>query len=152
MKNFYNQLYTSQHQPSAERFSNFSDYESLPKLDNEKQNLCEGLITTEECLAALKTFQHNKTPGKDVVTAEFYLCFWNDISGPFIGLPQSWCPTRRASHLSEARNHLLDPNKEKKTPYCLKTGALATKCIATRLEKVLPHLIESDQTGYIDSW
>ena len=26
---------------------------------------------------------------------------------------------------------------------------LATKCIATRLEKVLPHLIESDQTGYI---
>ena len=26
---------------------------------------------------------------------------------------------------------------------------LATKCIVTRLEKVLPHLIERDQTGYI---
>ena len=26
---------------------------------------------------------------------------------------------------------------------------LATKCIARRLEKVLPHLIERDQTGYI---
>ena len=26
---------------------------------------------------------------------------------------------------------------------------LATKCIARRFEKVLPHLIESDQTGYI---
>ena len=26
---------------------------------------------------------------------------------------------------------------------------LATKCIATRLKKVLPHLIKSDQTGYI---
>ena len=37
MKNFYNQLYTSQNQPPAERFSNFSDYESLPKLDNEKE-------------------------------------------------------------------------------------------------------------------
>ena len=85
MKNFYNQLYTSQNQPSAERFSNFSDYESLPKLGNEKQNLCEGLITAEECLAALKTFQHNKTPGTDGLTAEFYLCFWNDISGPLIG-------------------------------------------------------------------
>ena len=57
MKNFYNQLYTSHNQPSAERFSIFSDYESLPKLDNEKQNLCEGPITAEECLAALKTFQ-----------------------------------------------------------------------------------------------
>ena len=85
MKNFYNQLYTSQNQPSAERFSNFSDYESLPKLDNEKQNLCKGPITAEECLAALKTFQHNKTPGKDGLTAEFYPRFWNDISGPLIG-------------------------------------------------------------------
>jgi len=65
MKKFYNQLYTSQNQPSAERFSNFSDYESLPKLDNEKQNLCEGPITAEECLAALKTFQHSKTLGTD---------------------------------------------------------------------------------------
>ena len=75
MKNFYSQLYISQNQPSAERFSNFSDYESLPKLDNEKQNLCEGPITAEECPAALKTFQHNKTPGTDGLTAEFYLCF-----------------------------------------------------------------------------
>ena len=122
MKNFYNQLYTSQNQPSAERFSNFSDYESLPKLDNEKQNLCEGPITAEECLAALKTFQHNKTPGTDGLTAEFYLCFWNDISGPLIG-----CLNHGAllGELSEARNHLLDPKKEKKIPYCLKTGALS---------------------------
>ena len=57
MKNFYNQLYTSQNQVSAERFSTFFDCESLPKLNNIKQDLCEGLITTEECLAALKTFQ-----------------------------------------------------------------------------------------------
>ena len=85
MKNFYNQLYTSQNQPSAERFSNFSNYESLPKLDNEKQNLCEGPITAEECLAALKTCQYNKTPDTDGLTAEFYLRFWNDISGPLIG-------------------------------------------------------------------
>ena len=34
-----------------------SPTEFLPKLDNEKQNLCEGPITAEECLAALKTFQ-----------------------------------------------------------------------------------------------
>ena len=32
-------------------------------LDSTKQDLCEGLITAEECLAALKTFQPNKTPG-----------------------------------------------------------------------------------------
>jgi len=35
------------------------------KLDNEKQNLCEGPITAEECLAVLKSFQQNKTLGTD---------------------------------------------------------------------------------------
>ena len=70
MKNFYNQLYTSQSQLSAECFSTFFDCESLPKLDSTKQDLCEGLITAEECLAALKTFQPNKTPGTDGLTAE----------------------------------------------------------------------------------
>ena len=79
MKNFYNPLYTSQNQLSAERFSTFFDCESLLKLDNIKQDLCEGLTTTEECLAAL-----NKTPGTDGLTSEFYLRFWTDISGPLI--------------------------------------------------------------------
>ena len=61
MKNFYNQLYSSQNQPSTTCSSTFFEHESLrAKLDNEKQSLCEGPITAEECLAALKTFQHKK--------------------------------------------------------------------------------------------
>lgn len=75
MKNLYNQVYTSENQLSAERFATIFDCESLPKLDNIKQDLCEGLITAEECLAALKTFQRNKTPGTDRLTTEFYLRF-----------------------------------------------------------------------------
>ena len=64
MKNFYNQLYSSQNQPSATCYSTFLEHDSLlAKLDNEKQSLYEGPITAEECLAALKSFQHNKTPG-----------------------------------------------------------------------------------------
>ena len=82
MKNFDNQLYTSQSQLSAERFSAFFDCESLPKLDSTKQDLCEGPITAEECLAALKTFEPNKTPGTDGLTAA--VRFWTDISGPLI--------------------------------------------------------------------
>ena len=108
MKNFYNQLYTSQNQLSAERFSTFFDCESLPKHDNIKQDLCEGLITTEECLAALKTFQLNKTPGTDGLTAEFLdRYFWS-----FDRLPQSRCLARRTFYLSETRNYLFNPQKE----------------------------------------
>ena len=84
MKNCYDQLYSSQNQPST-TCSTFLEHESLlGKLDNEKQSPCEGPITAEECLAALKTFQHNKTPGTDGLSAEFYLRLWNDISGPLI--------------------------------------------------------------------
>ena len=107
MKSFYNQLYTSQSQLSAERFSTFFDCESLPKLDSTKQDLCEGLITAEECLAALKTCQPNKNPGTDGLTAEFYLRFWL-----FDRLPQSQRLTRKTFYLSETRNYLLYPKKE----------------------------------------
>ena len=47
-------------------------------------SLCEGSITEAECLSALKAFQRNKIPGTDGLTAEFYLCFWNEISCPLI--------------------------------------------------------------------
>jgi len=147
MKYFYNQLYTSPNQPSAERFSNFSDYESLPKLDNEKQNLCEGPLTAEECRAALKTFQHNKTPGTDGLTAKFYLCFWKDIFGPLIGCLNHGALLGKLSISQRQVIISLIPKKKKKDPLLLINWRpisllntdykLAIKCIATRLEKVI---------------
>ena len=74
--NFYNQLYSSQNQPSVTCSSTFLQHESLlVKLDDEKQSLCEGTITAEECLTALKTFQHNKTPGTVVYWFSFIFAF-----------------------------------------------------------------------------
>ncbi|KAL9976368.1 hypothetical protein ACROYT_G013663 [Oculina patagonica] len=81
IKSFYKQLYTSQKQLAPADSLSFCEYQSLPRLDDEKQSLCEGLITAEECLAALKTFQHNKSPGR---VPEFYLCYWKELSGPLI--------------------------------------------------------------------
>ena len=83
MKNVYNQLYTFTPIAVADPLSS-CEYESLPRLDDQKQSLCEGLITAEECLAALKTFQHNKSSGTDSLSAEFYLRFWKELSGPLI--------------------------------------------------------------------
>ena len=74
--NFYNQLYSSQNQPSTTCPLTFLEHKSLlAKLDNEKQSLCEGTITAEECLTALKTFQHNKTPGTVVYWFSFIFAF-----------------------------------------------------------------------------
>ena len=158
MKNFYNQLYTSQSQLSTNRFSAFFDCESLPKLDSTKQDLCEGLITAEECLAALNTFQPKKTPGADGLTAEFYLRFWTDVSGPFIDCFNHSALLRELS-ISQRQGIISLIPKKNKDPLLLKNWRpisllntdynLATKCIAKRLEKVLSYLIDGDQTGYI---
>ena len=42
--------------------------------------MCEGLLTKDECLQALKNTEANKTPGSDGIPAEFYKVFWNDLS------------------------------------------------------------------------
>ena len=86
METFYKTLYTSQ--ISDETFedscSPFLNPDNIPKLNEEQQKTCEGLITAEECLSALKMFVKNKIPGADGLTAEFYLCFWEYVAGPLI--------------------------------------------------------------------
>lgn len=82
MENFKKTLYSSQisedtFNTSAPHFINCNNIE---RLDGEYQETCEGLITEEECLSALKQFSKNKTPGSDGLTAEFYLCVWDYVA------------------------------------------------------------------------
>jgi len=97
----------------------------LAKLDNEKKILCEGPITAEECLATLKTFQHSKTPGTDGLSPEFYLYFWNDISGPLINSLNYSAFVGELSISQRQGIISLMPKKKTKTLYCLKIGALS---------------------------
>ncbi len=48
-------------------------------LQKEEVELCEGLVTEEECLKSLKNMDNGKSPGSDGFTAEFYKFFWLDI-------------------------------------------------------------------------
>ena len=149
MRIFYEQLYSSQgHVPAG--LSKFLNFESSPRLDNTKQSLCEGPITEEECLSALKSFQRNKTPGTDGLSAEF--------SNPLIDCLNHGTLLEELS-ISQRQGIISLIPKKNKDPLLLKNWRpisllntdykLATKCIAKRLEKVLPHLIGRDQTGYI---
>ena len=49
-------------------------------LTPEDKEKCEGLLTKEECLQALKDMSLNKTPGSDGLPVEFYKVFWGDVS------------------------------------------------------------------------
>ena len=48
----------------------------VPYLAEEKRNICEGILRYDGCFNVLQTFQKNKSPVNDGLTAEFYLAFW----------------------------------------------------------------------------
>ena len=48
----------------------------VPYLAEEKRNVCEGILRYDECFNVLQTFQKNKSPVNDSLTAEFCLAFW----------------------------------------------------------------------------
>ena len=59
--------------------SDLFNLENIDPLDGNEKIQCEGMISEEECLTALKEFQNNKTPGTDGFSAEFFKFFWNDL-------------------------------------------------------------------------
>ena len=53
------------------------------KLNTEQSQSLEGLLTLKEILITLKNMKHDKSPGSDGFTAEFFKVFWKDL-GHFI--------------------------------------------------------------------
>ena len=39
----------------------------------------KGKLTIDECFKSLNSFENNKSPGNDGLTAEFYKAFWNIV-------------------------------------------------------------------------
>ena len=73
-KSFYQQLYTSR---KNVRYSSaaFFQPDNGTKLNDEQQKICEGLLTKQECVEALKNMDSGKIPGTDGFPAEFYKVF-----------------------------------------------------------------------------
>ena len=49
------------------------------RLSDSDRELCEGDLLLSEATAALKAMSHNKSPGPDGLTAEFYIKFWDRL-------------------------------------------------------------------------
>ena len=66
LEDFYTSLNkNSESMDCDRRFQDFLNGVDIPKLSDDHKNLCEGLLSNNECFNALSKFPNGKTPGND---------------------------------------------------------------------------------------
>ena len=112
-------------------------------------------ITEKELYEALKEMNKDKAPGMDGLTVEFYLTYWNIIKNE---LTDVFAYCKNTNCLSESMNlaliRLIYKNKGERNhlknwrPISLLNVdyKILTKVLTKRMSKLMPFLIEEDQT------
>ena len=139
----------------------------LDKYDNEKnltekQKLfLENNITKQELCFAVQNLKNNKSPGLDGLTPEFYKKFWKILEDFFFSATQEiFQEGQLTESMKKSILSLLFKNGKKNKRELLEHYRPLTLSnydykiiafsIANRLKKVLPSLINKDQSAYID--
>ena len=76
-KNYYEELHKPISTPVDQ--ARYMEGVGMPRLEEREKELCDGLITGEECYVALKSMGANKAPSVSGFNKEFMLFFWDDI-------------------------------------------------------------------------
>ena len=158
-KQFYTKLYSScKTKLDTPEATAFFENPNLPKLSSEASNECEGRITIDECQNIIKTFPLGKTPGNDGLPIEFYNVFWPSI-GELLVKCFNEAYERKEMSNSQRQGVITLIEKtgrdrsylENWRPISLTNvdAKIASKVIATRIVKILPEIIHSNQTGYV---
>ena len=156
LKCFYSDLYSRNNKLDSNNYGLFLN-NNIPKISYNNATFCEESISYEEIKKAVKNLKANKSPGTDGLTAEFYQFFYEDIK---VNLYDSINYSFQNKILStEQRRGILKliPKKDKdltnmrsyRPISLLNTDyKIIAHICATRLQKVLPEIISTDQNGY----
>ena len=110
--------------------SDFFQPENEKFLDDETTS-CEGYLTEQECLKALRSMDRDKIPGTDGLPAEFYQIFWKD-SSPLLISALNYSYDNGALSITQRRRIIkLIPKKKTRNRTSLKTGGPSLSLTAT---------------------
>ena len=151
-RTFYEDLYARQ-----ECDSSLIDFflDGTPKLNENLRESCEGLINKEECLEAIKKMKNDKCPGSDGLPKEFYSKFFHLFGDDYVNMINN---CYFLGCLTESQRYglitLICKNLEKAhllgfwRPISLLNVdyKILSKTLSLRLRKVLPYIINLDQT------
>ena len=106
----------------------------------------------------MKTIVRNKSPGTDGLPAEFYKIFWDDVK-PFLINALNHGYAKGHLSITQERGMITLVPKKNKPAILLKNWRpitllncdykIAAKSITNRVKKVLPKIINNDQTGFL---
>ena len=128
---------------------------NVPILSDEESNNLEGLITNQEVLSPPKCMKHDKSPGSDGYTTEFFEFFFVGLVGLMVRSISNgfrkWemSITQRQGMISCIPKEGKDktfwrPSTLRNTVY-----GISSSCIPRRLKTVLPKLIHEDQKVFL---
>ena len=131
---------------------------AIPKLSEDMKALCDAELSESEILDSLKSFKNGKSPGTDGLVIEFYKFFWKQIK-PYLIESYKYSLLKGELTVEQKRAIItLIPKKDKDRLFLNNWRPISllnvdykilTKTLANRLTKVLPHIVNDDQTGYI---
>ena len=137
---------------------NFMNGVHIKQITSNERAELQAPLDPKELEAALKGMSKNKSPGSDGFSVEFYLHFWNDIKHFFFQMSaESVQANILPRTLSEGILTLVPkanrPRSEIKSyrPITLLNVSykIIAAAIAKRFKKVLPTIIDKDQTGFM---
>uniref|UniRef100_A0A3P9KDT4 Reverse transcriptase domain-containing protein n=1 Tax=Oryzias latipes TaxID=8090 RepID=A0A3P9KDT4_ORYLA len=158
MKLYYQDLYSSQCESSADNRADFLDKIKFPTLSDEQKKILNNSISKEEVSEAIFALKGGKAPGPDGFGPEFYKTFCKMLVGPLTDmfvdsfekgfLP----PTLSHAHVS------VILKKDKPADLCGSYRPISlisvdskvlSKLLARRLQNFLPTLVHPDQSGFV---
>jgi hypothetical protein len=82
--NYYKNLFRAPEEGNFSMDDTLTD--DIPQVSIEKNNLLTTEYSEEEVRKAIFQMEHNKTPGPDGFSPEFYQTFWDTIKGDLLDL------------------------------------------------------------------
>jgi len=158
IKDHFNLFFQSNSDKTVDECLSFLTNFNIPSASAYDKEICERLITVEECYNALKQMGTSKTPGNDGLTKEFYMCMWTELKDDFVhGLNQNFKMGLLSTSQKQIIITLLEkPGKDNRyldtwRPISLINVdvKICSRVLSNRLNRILPSLISPDQAAFL---
>ena len=160
-KKFFSRLYEKR-VPSEDMYDKVNTFlrnTNMPHLSERQRNDCEGIMTEQELLEALKGLKNGSSPGCDGITVEFLKVFWAHLKG-LLSLSLNLAFEKGMLSTTQKRAIITLIHKGKELPrndlkhwrpisLTNSDYKLLAKALAMRLNLVIHDLVSEEQFGYI---